>query len=564
MIVSPRRIAQNLMGDDERLIPHKDNKSIHERESLRRRISEKEQYREELIAAIRVETEEDTQFKLMTMLLRTTENTSALKETLATLESTITTKPEDFPTAAELRKLIKSHPLINPKAKIQIGRIHNQHWISFTTKPIVLRPSKNPHEYIDDGQIPYVHLGAIVTTVSLSSGAIFVFCPSRNSTRKLGFRGRSVLHPHQTSRNEVCLGDFKSIFLEAIQTGDTLMLLDTIKLFFEQAYDDDVAGKNWVKWVVPHNFSPYNVTPEGIWTQKITTSPDKPAEVVRGEDLSEVYVPNSTPPQRVFDIWDGIAPLRTGHIVIDSQRSGVRYVACMDGETYLTTSHPACSIKDTFYKLYSPTDVRAPTTDEILRELRIAPTNFEIGARHQLYWQLYDHEEHTPILDDRLHVLTPRYNNALTIKRECVLRLQGPMSIAKRYGLGDMINATEYEHVNDIVVQRMDPIPIDGIVFHEAGEPPLIGQWVCGIGMIADINTHTVSIANKNYSVTQFTFQNEHLPKTDTPTMRFITRLTNATLFKTALTTVRNINTNMELVDPRMRDLIFVPSFVEV
>ncbi len=564
MTVSPRRIAQNLMRDDERVIPYKDHEALRECEKIERLISEKERYCEELTTAIANGTEEDTQFKLMTLLCKTTENVSALKECLAQHKATITTKPEDFPTVAELREQIKKHPLIKPRTKVHIGRLHRQYWVSFTTKPIVLRPSNNPHKHIDDGQIPYVHLGSIVTTININSGEMFVFSPSRNSVRKLGFRDRYVLHPHQINKNKVCLGDFKSIFLEAIQTGDTLMLLDAIKLFFEQAYDGDAAGRTWVKWVVPHNFSPYNITPEGIWKQKITTFPDKPAEVVRGEDLSEIYVPNSIPPQRVFDIWDGTAPLRTGHIVLDSQRSSVRYVACMDGETYLTPSHPACPITDTFSKLYSPTDVRAPTTDEFLRELRIAPTNFEIGARHQLYWQLYDHEEHTPILDDHLHVLTPQHNNRLMVKRGCVLRLQGPMSIAKRYGLGDMIDATEYEHINDIIVQRMDPIPIDGIVFHEAGSPLLVGQWVCGIGMIVGVHPHEVLIASGQPYSSPFRLQKTDLPTTATPTMDFITQVTKFNAFKAALAVARKTTANLDLVDPRMRDLIFVPSFVEV
>lgn len=564
MIVSPRLLSKHLIPDDERIIPHKDNKSLYDCERLRRQISEKEQYREELITAISAETEEDTQFKLMAMLVKTTENTSALKEALATLESTVTTKPEDFPTAAELRKLIKSHPLINPKKKIQIGRIFDRHWISFTTKPIVLRPSKNPHEYIDDGQTPYVHLGSIVTTVSLNSGAMFVFSPSRNSVRKLGFRDRYVLHPHQISRNGVCLGDFKSIFLEAIQTGDTLMLLDAIKLFFEQAYDDDVAGKNWVKWVVPHNFSPYNITPEGIWKQKIITSPDKPAEVVRGEDLSETYVPNCTPPQRIIDVWDGISPLRTGHIVCLPPYNDIKHIVCIDGETYFTHRPPAQSIEYEISKLCNAPAVRAPTADEIAYQLRNTPDWVDADKRHQVYWQMYDHEGHTPKIDPRLRVLLPRHSNRLIVRRKCVLRLQGPMSAAKAYRPDDTITAAEYECLDDIVVQQVAPLPIDDIVFYKAGEPPLIGQWVRGAGMIVEVHSHTVLIASgRPYSAPSL-LQKADLPTTATPTMDFITQVTKFIAFKTALDVARRANVNPDSVDPRMRDIFFKPSLNEV
>lgn len=564
MTVSPRRIAQNLMSDDERLIPCKDHEALRECESLERRILEKEQYCEGLTTAITNETEEDQQFKLMTLLCKTTENVSALKERLAQYKSAITIKPEDFPTVAELREQIKKHPLIKPRTKVQIGRFHRQYWVSFTTKPIVLRPSNNPHKHIDDGQIPYVHLGSIVTTISLNSGEMFVFNPSRNSVRKVGFRNRYVLHPHQTSKNMICLGDFKSIFLEVIQTGDVMMLLDAVKLFFEQAYDSDAAGRNWVHWVVPNNFSPYVVTSEGVWTQKITTSPDKPAEVIRGENLSETYVPNCTPPQRIIDVWDGISPLRTGHIVCVPPYDAIKHIVCIDGETYFTNHPPAQSIEHEFSKLCNAPAVRAPTADEIAYQLRNFPDWVDAARRRQLYWQIYDHEGHTPKIDPRLRVLLPRHNNRLIVRRACVLRLQGPMSAAKAYRHNDTIAAVEYECLDDIVVQQVAPLPIDDIVFYKAGEPPLIGQWVCGEGMIVEVHPHTVLIANGIPYATPFLIQRAHLPTTATPTMNFITQVTKFNEFKAALAVARKTTANLDLVDPRMRDLIFVPSFVEV
>lgn len=564
MTVSPRRIAQNLMRDDERLIPYKDNEPLVTCENFERLISEKERYCEELTAAIANETEEDQQFKLMTLLCKTTENVSALKECLAQHKATITTKPEDFPTVAELREQIKKHPLIKPRTKVHIGRLYRQYWVSFTTKPIVLRPSNNPHKHIDDGQIPYVHLGSIVTTINLNSGEMFVFSPSRNSMRKVGFRDRYVLHPHQTSRNTVCLGDFKSIFLEIIQTGDVMMLLDAVKLFFEQAYDSDAAGKNWIRWVVPNNFSPYVVTPEGVWTQKITTSPDKPAEVIRGENLSETYVPNCTPPQRIVDVWDGISPLRTGHIVCLQPYDAIKHIVCIDGETYFTHHPPAQSIEYEISKLCNAHAVRAPTADEIAYQLCSTPHWGNANRKHQVYWQMYDHEGHTPKIDPRLRTFLIRYNNQLTVRRECVLRLQGPMSAAKAYRPDDTITAAEYECLDDIVVQQVAPLPIDDIVFYKAGEPPLIGQWVRGAGMIVEVHSHTVLIASgRPYSAPSL-LQRADLPTTATPTMDFITQVTKFNAFKAALAVARKTTANLDLVDPRMRDLIFIPSFVEV
>lgn len=564
MTVSPRRIAQNLMSDDERLIPDKDNKPLVTCENFEQQISEKERYCEELTAAIANETEEDTQFKLMTLLCKTTENVSALKERLAHHKSTITTKPEDFPTVAELREQIKKHPLIKPRTKVHIGRLHRQYWVSFTTKPIVLRPSNNPHKHIDDGQIPYVHLGSIVTTINLNSGAMFVFSPSRNSVRKVGYRDRYVLHPHQIGRNTVCLGDFRSIFLEIIQTGDVMMLLDAVKLFFEQAYSSDAAGRNWVHWVIPNNFSPYVVTSEGVWTQKITTSPDKPAEVIRGENLSETYVPNCTPPQRIIDVWDGISPLRTGHIVCLPPYDAIKHIVCIDGETYFTHHPPAQSIEYEFFKLHNPSEVRAPTADEIAYQLRNIPDWVDADKRHQVYWQMYDHEGHTPKIDPRLRAFLLLSNNRLIVRRECVLRLQGPMSAAKAYRPNDTIAAVEYECLDDIVVQQVAPLPIDDIVFYKAGEPPLIGQWVRGAGMIVEVHSHTVLIASERLYSTPSLLQKADLPTTATPTMDFITQVTNFNAFKTALAVARKTTANLDLVDPRMRDLIFVPSFVEV
>lgn len=564
MTVSPRRIAQNLMRDDERLIPHKDNEPLVKCENFERLISEKERYCEELTAAIANETEEGTQFKLMTLLCKTTENVSALKECLAQHKATITTKPEDFPTAAELRKLIKRHPLIKPKTKIQIGRIYNQYWVSFTTKPIVLRPSNNPHKHIDDGQIPYVHLGSIVTTINLNSGEMFVFSPSRNSVRKVGYRNRYVLHPHQIGKNTICLGDFKSIFLEIIQTGDVMMLLDAVKLFFEQAYDRDPAGRNWEHWVVPNNFSPYVVTPEGVWTQKITTSPDKPAEVVRGENLSETYVPNCTPPQRIMDVWDGISPLRTGHVVYSYSHDDIRHICCIDGETYFTYSPPAQSIEYEFFKLHNPSAVRAPTADEIAYQLRNNPDWVDADRRHQVYWQMYDHEGHTPKIDPRLRAFLLLSNNRLIVRRECVLRLQGPMSAARTYRSGDCITANVYERLDDIVVQQVAPLPVDNIVFYKAGEPPLIGQWVREAGMIVEVHPHTVLIASGHPYIKPSLLQKADLPTTVTPTMDFITQVTKFNTFKTALAVARKTTANPDSVDPRMRDIIFEPSLSEV
>ena len=564
MTVSPRQIAQNLMSDDERLIPCKDHEALRECENFERLISEKERYCEEVTAAIANETEEDTQFKLMTLLCKTTENASALKERLAQYKSAITIKPEDFPTVAELRKQIKKHPLIKPRTKVQIGRFYRQYWVSFTTKPIVLRPSNNPHKHIDDGQIPYVHLGSIVTTISLNSGEMFVFSPSRNSVRKVGFRNQNVLHPHQVSKNKVCLGDFKSIFLEVIQTGDVMMLLDAVKLFFEQAYDRDPAGKHWTRWVVPNNFSPYTITPEGVWPQKIITSPDKPAEVVRGENLSETYVPNSTPPQRIMDVWDGISPLRTGHVVYSHSHRAIRHICCIDGETYFTYYPPAQSIEHEFFKLHNPSEVRTPTADEIAYELRNNPDWVDANRRYQVYWQMYDHEGHTPKIDPRPRVLLPRHNNRLIVRRKCALRLRGPMSAVRAYCPDDMITAAEYECLNDIVVQQVDPLPVDDIVFYEAGEPPLIGQWVCGEGMIVEVHPHTVLIANGISYATPFIIQRAHLPTTATPTMNFITQVTKFNEFKAALAVVRRTNVDLDLVDPRMRDIIFEPSLSEV
>lgn len=552
------------MSDDERIIPDKDNKLFVTCENFEQQISEKERYYEELTAAIANETEEDTQFKLMTLLCKTTENVSALKGRLALHKSTITTKPEDFPTVAELREQIKKHPLIKPRTKVHIGRLHRQYWVSFTTKPIVLRPSNNPHKHIDDGQIPYVHLGSIVTTINLNSGEMFVFSPSRNSVRKVGFRNRYVLHPHQIGRNTVCLGDFKSIFLEIIQTGDVMMLLDAVKLFFERAYDSDVAGKNWVHWVVPSNFSPYVVTPEGIWTQKITTSPDKPAEIIRGENLSETYVPNCTPPQRIIDVWDGISPLRTGHIVCLHPYDAIKHIVCIDGETYFTHHPPAQSIEYEIPKLCNAHTVRAPTADEITYQLHINPHWVDANRRYQVYWQMYDHEGHTPKIDPRLRALLPGHNNRLTVRRECVLRLQGPMSAAKAYRPNDTIAAAEYECLDDIVVQQVAPLPVDDIVFYKAGEPPLIGQWVHGAGMIVEVHSHTVLIASGRPYSKPSLLQKADLPTTATPTMDFITQVTESNAFEAALAVARKTTANLDLVDPRMRDLIFVPSFVEV
>ena len=563
MTVSPRRIAQNLMRDDERLIPHKDNEPLVECENFERLISEKERYCEELTAAIANETEEGTQFKLTTLLCKTTENVSALKECLAQHKATITTKPEDFPTVAELREQIKKHPLIKPRTKVHIGRLYRQYWVSFTTKPIVLRPSNNPHKHIDDGQIPYVHLGSIVTTINLNSGEMFVFSPSRNSVRKVGYRNRYVLHPHQIGKNTICLGDFKSIFLEVIQTGDVMMLLDAVKLFFEQAYDSDPAGRNWVHWVVPNNFSPYVVTPEGVWTQKITTSPDKPAEVVRGENLSETYVPNCTPPQRIMDVWDGISPLRTGHIVCLPPYDDIKHIVCIDGETYFTHHPPAQSIEHEFSKLCNAPAVRAPTADEIAYRLRNIPDWVDADRRHQMYWQMYDHEGHIPKIDPRLRMFLLRHNNQLTVRRECVLRLQGPMSAARTYHSGDRITADDYERLDDIVVQQVAPLPVDNIVFYEAGEPPLIGQWVRGAGMIVEVHSHTVLIASGRPYSTLPLLQKADLPTTATPTMDFITQVTKFVAFKTALAVARRANANPDLVDPRMRDIIFEPSLAE-
>jgi len=564
MTVSPRRIAQNLMRDDERLIPCKDHEALRECEKIERLISEKERYCEELTTAITNETEEDQQFKLMTLLCKTTENVSALKECLAQHKATITTKPEDFPTVAELREQIKKHPLIKPKTKIHIGRLYRQYWVSFTTKPIVLRPSNNPHKHIDDGQIPYVHLGSIVTTININSGEMFVFSPSRNSVRKVGYSNRYVLHPHQTGRNSVCLGDFRSIFLEILQTGNIPMLLDAVKLFFEQAYDSDAAGKNWIRWVIPNNFSPYVVTSEGVWTQKITTSPDKPAEVIRGENLSETYVPNSTPPQRVLDVWDGITPLRTGHMVYSHIYSDLRYIARIDGEVCLTAHHPSCSIANKFPKLHDFADIRAPTSSEVLLEISFRPKNFTIDGRHQLYWQLYDHDGHTPVRDDRLRTFLPQHDDRLAIKRGCVLRLRGPMSAARTCLPDDHIAADDYERLDDIVIQQVAPLPIDDIVFYKAREPPLIGQWVCGAGMIVEVHSHTVLIASGHPYSTPSLLQKADLPTTATPTMDFITQVTEFNAFKAALAVARKTTANLDLVDPRMRDLIFVPSFVEV
>ena len=564
MTVSPRRIAQNLMRDDERLIPCKDHEALRECEEIERLISEKERYCEELTTAITSETEEDQQFKLMTLLCKTTENVSALKECQAQHKATITTKPEDFPTVAELREQIKKHPLIKPRTKVHIGRLYRQYWVSFTTKPIVLRPSNNPHKHIDDGQIPYVHLGSIVTTININSGDMFVFSPSRNSVRKVGFRDRYALHPHQTGRNTICLGDFKSIFLEIIQTGDVMMLLDAVKLFFEQAYDSDAAGRNWIRWVVPNNFSPYVVTSEGVWTQKITTSPDKPAEVIRRENLSETYVPNCTPPQRIIDVWDGISPLRTGHIVCLPPYDAIKHIVCIDGETYVTHHPPAQSIEYEFFKLHNPSEVRAPTADEIAYQLRNIPDWVDADTRHQVYWQMYDHEGHTPKIDPRLRVLLPKHSNQLIVKHECILRLQGPMSAAKAYRPNDTIAAVEYECLDDIVVQQVAPLPIDDIVFYKAGEPPLIGQWVRGAGMIVEVHSHTVRIASGRLYSTPSFLQKADLPTTATPTMDFITQVTNSNAFKAALAVARKTTANLNLVDPRMRDLIFVPSFVEV
>lgn len=564
MTVSPRRIAQNSMSDDERLIPYKDREALRECENFERLISEKERYCEELTAAIANETEEDTQFKLMTLLCKTTENASALKGRLAQHKSTITIKPEDFPTVAELREQIKKHPLIKPRTKIQIGRICNQYWVSFTTKPIVLRPSNNPRKYIDDGQIPYVHLGSIVTTISLNSGEMFVFSPSRNSVRKVGFRNRNVLHPHQVGKNMICLGDFKSIFLEVIQTGDVMMLLDAVKLFFEQAYDRDPAGKHWTRWVVPNNFSPYTITPEGVWTQKIITSPDKPAEVVRGENLSETYVPNSTPPQRIIDVWDGISPLRTGHMVCLHPYDDIKHIVCIDGETYFTHHPPAQSIEYEVSKLCNAPAVRAPTADEIAYQLRNNPDWVDADRRHQVYWQMYDHEGHTPKIDPRLRAFLLLSNNRLIVRRECVLRLQGPMSAARTYRSGDRITANDYERLDDIVVQQVAPLPVDNIVFYKAGEPPLIGQWVRGAGMIVGVHAHTVLIASGHPYSTPSLLQKADLPTTATPTMDFITQVAKFNTFKTALAVARKTTANPDSVDPRMRDIIFEPSLSEV
>lgn len=349
-----------------------------------------------------------------------------------------------FTTAKEYKEKIKTHPLVCRKSEIKVHYSNGKAVVSFTTVPIILRPSKNPYYWIDNGDIPYVNVGKMRIYMDTVTGLVY-----RESIRAHSILRNALImksgHPHQFGRYSFCLGDFSAFIGQAIMSGDILLAMDALSTFLHQASNEDGAGKHWVAWVYEYSASGYK---EGSYTTRpsrislagkqqvlsIRTHADGRIERVWDEVVLEnPYINTLAPPPRLFKFWDGSSPLETGMVCMYD--NGIFFVHVIDGSIFVSPCHPALPhtynganmsfVRNaSFISPLSENQMQTTATDFYKKNLYLlknTPSNFK-----QALWDLYNDGENTQ--EDIAY--DAEGNSVFT--RPGTIRPHGPMSAEQR------------------------------------------------------------------------------------------------------------------------------------
>ncbi len=167
-------------------------------------------------------------------------------------------------TSKDIRKQLKRNPFVH-RGSIRLIESTNRYgetkqWLKFATvdgiecRPHGFRYPENQYRWADNGK-PRVFLPRMMVWLLLSNPGECIIKPySPSDLTDHGSRYVSYVrhfytpHPHVLTDNRPCWGDFGANITEAVQNGDLRTAVDTIVAFFQQAYDFDGAGQNWVRY----------------------------------------------------------------------------------------------------------------------------------------------------------------------------------------------------------------------------------------------------------------------------------------------------------------------------
>ncbi len=116
---------------------------------------------------------------------------------------------------------------------------------------LIMRPDHNKYEWIN-GERPRVALRDCVVKIETIDNAITI-SPAYGEEALCVYKYANVTtpHPHILDSYHPCFGDFGGPITEACAEHDWTTAASVIKMFLEQAYSADSAGKNWVRGIAP-------------------------------------------------------------------------------------------------------------------------------------------------------------------------------------------------------------------------------------------------------------------------------------------------------------------------
>lgn len=359
--------------------------------------------------------------------------------------------------ADQLANVVRNHPMVNSKAQVVFSTLNGRTQVTFTTKPMILRPNRNPYKWIDNGEIPYVQLGAMQICADLSTAEVRIFPSSRNAISRHAYAGHRTAHPHILDRQSPCLGDFTSPLLSAADAGDISFFLDTLYVFLTTAADEDAAGRNWVRWLYADAYPGRTDAPcDGQGKQlSIMTKPDGTATLQWKRPMLEPKpLQGLVPAVMDYDFWDGKSIPKTGQIAyIDTTPAWLAWAD--DVLMHSTRAHPACSI-DGLNTLISGRDALSPVLPE--DQYRVAQRMHLHTPPKQEYWQLYQHDGYEPVVSPALFIF-PHSNSddIYPASFTGVCRPNGPMS---RPVPVSEINFTNAPNVVDVQFTPTPSVPV--------------------------------------------------------------------------------------------------------
>lgn len=124
-------------------------------------------------------------------------------------------------------------------------------YIRFVLTGLKCTPSRNYFAWLNEGRDVMIPLDDIEVICNLDTTKVYVFAAKRKHSYSFHRPGHSgeYIHPHIMDDYSPCLGHFQAGVQTALTDMDIIMLFLNLKAYFEQANDDDSAGKRWRNWV---------------------------------------------------------------------------------------------------------------------------------------------------------------------------------------------------------------------------------------------------------------------------------------------------------------------------